>query len=141
MNIILKIESYIFYVKLNSFCAPTSITRLFPLESESIVSQYRVCFSIPALSGMMPVRNISSKVDKGDVVWDSEACCLCVYLVSMDYGVGGAFKGYVMGKTLASIEELCQVKSGLKVRISLEEDIQCSLMLLKSMSAILHQWR
>jgi len=135
MKIALKTLNYGFHAEINNEALAEKISRIFPFESTLEINDGNI--SIP-LDIDFPSDSEPININQRDVVWCSEKKCLyiCIDFKSCSSAEGGlSYRDcIIVGKTLASINELHQLSSGEKISISAVEEPKIFILKPKSTS-------
>ncbi len=125
MKIAFKTLSYGFYAELNDIPIAAEIGRFLPLESRIEIEDGNICvpFSVVNIN-IAGAANINQR----DVLWCPQKKCLSIYIRPESWDSSKDTDFYkncpVIGKTLASIEELRQLCAEDEVNISVVEELK-----------------
>ncbi len=122
MKLLFKSNNYSFYAQIFNPLAINAVKKILPLEVPVLVLCERICFSIPT-TNIAGEEDKNLKIKEGDLFWDIQKKYLCISLCSNSSFINDpVFKGVKIGKILSSIDELQQLKEGVKASISLFEE-------------------
>ncbi|MFH1767622.1 MAG: cyclophilin-like fold protein [Candidatus Omnitrophota bacterium] len=111
--------NYAFYANLNDTSAAKEIARCLPLELRAEQKDENICFPVNI---DLPRESNGSVVEKGDIVWLPQQGALAVWLREEEkdtsHGAGGREAVTVIGKVLASLDEIKQLAPGTKISLS-----------------------
>ncbi len=121
MKLVLKTNNYGFHIEISNYLWVNSAKEVFPLDSYVVVLPGRICF--PVLGIRVGIEDRAIMVKEGDVIWSIKEEFICICLSEKPPCLEDKeFKGVKIGRTLASIGELQQLKADTKVSISLLEE-------------------
>lgn len=121
MKLVFKTNSYGFHVDISNYLWISSAKKAFPLDSYAVMLPERICFPVAGIRASIEDKMLM--VRGGDVIWSVKEEFICICLCKDPSCLEDReFKGVKIGRTLASIDELQQLKADAKVSISLLEE-------------------